>query len=377
MIKYVTGNFFDYPADIRINTVNCVGVMGAGVALQFKERYPNMFREYSNECRNGRVKIGCPHVWLDNDFFKREDLIIINFPTKDNWRNPSEYEFIEKGLFWLREFLKRYTGKTITIPALGCGHGGLDWGNVKRLIEDYLSDIDLEMLVFEPTSSRASQLTEEDKSNLQEYGITKIDSSNFSFHESWSNEINEFWVQGDPNILFEPKLAIVMDSKTTEREINATIACIESLPNNVVFFLGFTSKVEIDLVKFLLSRNARIIIMIPYGILKLKLRKDIESLWNPRLITVISVGAPNQQWSISESIKALKFRIGLSEVSLFTQSDPSHFISKYVNQESNRSKLFYINYGKTIENFLIYGIGRNRENRKPNIFPIIEELGLR
>ena len=94
MITFVEGNFFDFEADIRVNTVNCVGIMGAGVALQFKNKYPRMFEEYARECSLGKVKIGKPHVWNDNEMFSLSPTII-NFPTKDDWKKPSEYEFIE------------------------------------------------------------------------------------------------------------------------------------------------------------------------------------------------------------------------------------------------------------------------------------------
>ena len=100
MIEFVTGNFFDYDADIRVNTVNCVGVMGAGVALMFKNKFPAMFNDYYRACKENKVAPGIPHIWEEVDLFS--SLIIINFPTKVHWKNPSEYEYIEKGLVWLR-----------------------------------------------------------------------------------------------------------------------------------------------------------------------------------------------------------------------------------------------------------------------------------
>ena len=125
MIKFTKGNMFDTPADIRINTVNCVGVMGIGVALEFKKRFPKMYRTYKKECERGNIQPGKPHVW--KEFHLCKEFIIINFPTKKHWRNPSKYKYIESGLIWLAKFLKEYGGVKVTIPALGCGHGGLDW----------------------------------------------------------------------------------------------------------------------------------------------------------------------------------------------------------------------------------------------------------
>ncbi len=97
MLRFVTGDIFDTPADIRVNTVNCVGVMGAGLALAFKDRYPQMFKEYQRACSNNTLAPGKLHVWksLSGDW-------IINFPTKRHWRQKSRYDDIEAGLVALR-----------------------------------------------------------------------------------------------------------------------------------------------------------------------------------------------------------------------------------------------------------------------------------
>ena len=152
MIQYKTGDFFDYDADIRVNTVNCVGVMGAGVALEFKTRYPDMFKAYVEVCKKHEIEPGKPYLWEEYDLFSR--CIIINLPTKIHWRNPSEYEYIEKDLIWLRHYLKDLDeNTTITLPALGCGHGGLDWNVVKKQIIHYLGDLKVKIFLFEPASS--------------------------------------------------------------------------------------------------------------------------------------------------------------------------------------------------------------------------------
>jgi len=144
MIEFIAGDFFKYDADIRINAVNCVGVMGAGVALLFKNKYPDMFTEYREVCQNNEVQPGKPHVWQNND------IIIINFPTKIHWKNPSKYEYIEKGLMWLRGYLSDKENLTLTLPALGCGYGGLEWKKVKDIINNYLSEISINIFAFEP-----------------------------------------------------------------------------------------------------------------------------------------------------------------------------------------------------------------------------------
>lgn len=147
MIHLKNGNMFDIDADILVNTVNCVGVMGCGVALAFKDRYPAMFREYHKACELRNIHPGV--LW----YYRASDLkLIVNFPTKDDWRKPSKYEYIAKGLSQLRSLLKKYPPKTsIAIPALGCGHGGLNWDTVFDLIKEYLGDSEyIEIYVFQP-----------------------------------------------------------------------------------------------------------------------------------------------------------------------------------------------------------------------------------
>ena len=159
MIHFVTGDIFDTAADIRVNTVNCVGVMGAGVALAFKRRFPEMFADYQEACRRGHYTPGCIQVHRSDDHEW-----IINAATKNDWRRPSQYAWIESILAQLREFIFDNAARVdtsgedrrklhITIPALGCGHGGLEWGRVKAMIVDYLSDLDAEIFVFAPCDS--------------------------------------------------------------------------------------------------------------------------------------------------------------------------------------------------------------------------------
>ena len=149
MLHFTSGDMFTLPADIRVNTVNCVGVMGAGVALAFKTRYPAMFRAYKEACDAGEVKPGSLHVWRTSTEW------ILNFPTKRHWRDGSRYEDVEAGLEALRTYLDslRYHAR-VALPALGCGHGGLDWPRVSKLIEHHLATTAAEIFVFEPADSR-------------------------------------------------------------------------------------------------------------------------------------------------------------------------------------------------------------------------------
>ena len=149
MVKLVTGNIFDNDVDIRVNTVNCVGVMGKGLALAFKERYPQMFAEYKVDCNCGLVRPGEMHIW------KTDYVWIVNFPTKRHWRQPSCYDDIENGLRDLRMYLKGERPVTVAMPALGCGHGGLEWSAVKDMILLFLDDLyGVRILLYPPKSSQ-------------------------------------------------------------------------------------------------------------------------------------------------------------------------------------------------------------------------------
>lgn len=150
MIKYLTGNILDSKAEALVNTVNTVGVMGKGIALQFKRAYPNNFKAYNQACQNEQVEIGKLFVTKDRNLSTGEK-VIINFPTKKNWRKPSEYEYIEKGLQDLLNVIDSYKIKSIAIPPLGAGNGGLEWEKVKRIISKHLNQLDVEVLVYEPS----------------------------------------------------------------------------------------------------------------------------------------------------------------------------------------------------------------------------------
>lgn len=149
MIHYTHGNMFDYPADILVNTVNCVGVMGKGVALEFKKRYPLMFRYYKRTCREGWLEPGKLLTWTQPG-----NPLVVNVPTKLHWRNPSEYAYIRDGLDALRQLLMNHKGKRVHLPAIGCGNGGLNWEIVRGMIESTLGDVAADIWVFEPEASR-------------------------------------------------------------------------------------------------------------------------------------------------------------------------------------------------------------------------------
>lgn len=148
MIQFLKGNMFDAPVEALVNTVNLVGVMGKGVALQFKERFKENFDLYSIACRQSSINIG--NSLVTQAMWQGRKVYIINFPTKIHWRNHSKIEYIEKGLDNLRNIIISNKIRSIAIPPLGAGNGGLDWDVVKPLIVSKLSDLDCEIMIFEP-----------------------------------------------------------------------------------------------------------------------------------------------------------------------------------------------------------------------------------
>jgi O-acetyl-ADP-ribose deacetylase (regulator of RNase III) len=160
MIKYKTGNLLDSETEALVNTVNTVGVMGKGIALQFKNMFPNNFKLYVNACKNKEVKVGKLLI-TEEEALLSGKRIIINFPTKTNWRLPSEYQYIESGLAELVKVIKENNIKSIAIPPLGSGNGGLDWNKVKQILEKHLSNLDCEIFIYEPSAAIQEVLKKE------------------------------------------------------------------------------------------------------------------------------------------------------------------------------------------------------------------------
>ena len=149
-MKFTQGNLLDARVDAVVNTVNTVGVMGKGIALMFKEKFPENYALYAAACERGKVQIGkmfvTPSMELDGPRW------IINFPTKKHWRNPTQLEWVREGLEDLRRVIEAKRIRSVAIPPLGCGNGGLDWQEVRPLIESALADLPgVEVLIYEPT----------------------------------------------------------------------------------------------------------------------------------------------------------------------------------------------------------------------------------
>lgn len=151
MIRWIEGDYWESEGQVEalVNTVNTQGVMGKGLALEFKQRYPENFEHYQEACESGQLQIGKLLVFKTGKLMPQ---YIINFPTKKHWRSKSKLEYIEQGLEDLVEIIRTEQIKSIAIPPLGCGLGGLKWRDVKPLIQKYLEPLqEVEIRVYEPS----------------------------------------------------------------------------------------------------------------------------------------------------------------------------------------------------------------------------------
>lgn len=155
MVEYVIGNLLEAEVDALVNTVNTKGVMGKGVALQFKRAFPENYKAYRRACVAGEVALGRMFVF-DSGQLERPRYIV-NFPTKEHWRSRSRLADIEAGLEDLRRVLTELGIESVALPPLGCGLGGLAWSDVRPRIEQALADLSVHALVFEPHGAPAPE----------------------------------------------------------------------------------------------------------------------------------------------------------------------------------------------------------------------------
>ncbi|TDW11826.1 O-acetyl-ADP-ribose deacetylase (regulator of RNase III) [Breznakia blatticola] len=198
MLTFVQGDLFNSPAKVLVNTVNTVGVMGKGIAAKFKKEYPDMFSKYHYFCKNNMFDIGKLYLYTESDKW------ILNFPTKKHWRNKSEYEYIEKGL---EKFVDTYQEKGITsiaFPKLGCGNGGLDWNIVREMMINYLSNLPIDIYVYEKDIDVTKEYELENNLVIDDIDISSFTNfydyfvnSNSKFSETFANnrdELEHFWL---------------------------------------------------------------------------------------------------------------------------------------------------------------------------------------
>jgi O-acetyl-ADP-ribose deacetylase (regulator of RNase III)/uncharacterized protein YwgA len=161
-MHYTTGDLLKSSAEALVNTVNCEGYMGKGIAYQFKMQYPENNKDYVKACKSGELTVGKLH------YFKEKGKIIVNFPTKNKWRANSKIEYINDGLDELIKLIHQLNIKSIAIPPLGSGNGGLIWSEVKEIIEKKLSVLDgrIDIFIYEPSQNYVSLPTVEPKLSM-------------------------------------------------------------------------------------------------------------------------------------------------------------------------------------------------------------------
>lgn len=198
MIKFTEGNLLEAGTEVLVNTVNTVGVMGKGIALMFKERFDFNYQAYAKACKAGLVQTGKMFVTEVNELDGPK--WIVNFPTKQHWRADSRIEWVVEGLYDLRKFIQDKQIKSIAIPPLGAGNGGLDWTVVRDHIENILGDLPVEVLVFEP-SQKYQNVAKRD-------GVKKLTPARALIAEL----VRRYWVLGmECSLLEVQKLAWFME----------------------------------------------------------------------------------------------------------------------------------------------------------------------
>lgn len=318
MIKFVSGDFFEFDADIMVNTVNCVGVMGAGVALAFKKRFPEMFADYAQKCKAKQIRPGRPSVWIQSDIISKQ-VEIINFPTKDDWRKPSEYSYIEEGLKWLSLYLKEKEGKMVTLPALGCGHGGLEWEKVKEIISRHLEDSPANIYVFEPSDS----IKAGDVSTSGDYGkilktigigIIKSSSPEYPGKLSQYTKKDLFFYPEDDSV-FRYDFSLICSTKPSDDEIHIIqqFADLCALHGKSILFgsSSFEKKLSIKLSELGVVCGC----ILPSGIYdSVKKMRSKSVSGQPKLL---SIGNPINSFDKKEFLPSVLGRVHLSDKSIF------------------------------------------------------------
>jgi len=345
MINFVSGDFFEFEADIRVNTVNCVGVMGAGVALAFKNRYPSMFAEYVDQCKSGRVRPGKPSVWHSSDTLL-EDIEVVNFPTKDDWRKPSEYSYVESGLQWLSSYLKEKEGKIVTLPALGCGHGGLEWVKVKELIEKYLGDSPAKILVFEPSSSKKAGRKTEDYSKFSAMfaaaGIKVIGGGLPSYPASlgrFSERSLYVFPSSVSKIDFD--VSLICSSRPTDKEKKLVECFLNFCESEKLSVLFGGSAYEKKLAFSRADRGLKVGCFLPVGIYASAQKLSKKSLADNLML--LSIGSPMADFDKKEYLPSVLGRIFLAKKTLFLTNRLS-WLERYSSQlKKNKIVSYFFN----------------------------------
>lgn len=248
------------------------------------------------------------------------------------------------------------------------------------MIIKYLGDVNSKILVFDPSSSTKKPNYEPYEIELKEQNIQKLlPSDKFYPSKLIGHSALEIYLKGNIELIRNKNIAIVVDSKSNDRENNALLKFIDELPiDEFVFLLGFSNSYEKDLAKEILSKGFKVVFVIPCGILQLKVRKDLESLWDYENIAVLSTTSPNEVWKKYESINSLRLRLKLANITLINSFNYENlkFCEKDIKQSDN--KIFYINYWNEeidfFKNLKAHKVGISAETKKVNVLPLLKSF---
>lgn len=376
MLSFVNGDMFEDVYDIRVNTVNCVGVMGAGVALAFKFRYPEMFRAYRRACEEGRIRPGEIDVWRTLTEW------VINFPTKRHWRNKARYEDIESGLNSLHDYLKGQGSVRVALPALGCGHGGLEWTRVAAMIDAKLRDLDADVYVFEPSDSWAAgeNVKEAQRIRGAAGGLEWKTADNLDAllpRRLRDAGVDRATVMGNAGLLGLPTIAVQYSTEPDEREEASALACIEALAApSVRISLPFGDRIGHGLAAAALGRGAAVVLWAAQGSARIHLAVKFHDNVREGRLALATLAAPNEQWTRRNAERVAALQTSVATAVLLTGGRPIG-----LQRAWHGLPVFYLWYSGQDDGVLgelramgAQRIGRDRQTGVPNVSPILAVL---
>lgn len=375
MVTFVQGDMFEGTYDILVNTVNCVGVMGTGVALAFKKRFPEMFRSYKIACDEGRVRPGQLEVW------QTLTECIVNFPTKRHWKAKSRYEDVDAGLTALREYLASLGPVRVALPALGCGHGGLDWTRVASMIESRLKDLEAEVHVYEPQDSvqagigaQAKAAPDLDKSSINWVTLDTQSNCPIDLKESGIRQMT-FW--GNENLLRTKSVWLRCGPRPDRREDDSAIACAVELGKaGVTLSLELGARLTLKAALASLEQGGDIVLWSPQGSARVQVPSVLHSAVKCGRVTIVTVSDAEQDRT-AESVARLAFVQSRMARAILLASDSWQ---TWLETQTPHCPVYFIWYGESrayLQRLTELGarpIGKSRETGVPNIAPLVDRL---
>lgn len=365
MLEFSQGDMFKASADIRVNTVNCVGVMGAGVALAFKQRYPEMFKDYQSASKDGQIRPGRMHVWksLEGDW-------IINFPTKRDWRDPSRYEDIEAGLDDLRAYLEIVGPVTVALPALGCGHGGLDWDRVSAMIRDKLEGLEAHILVFAPSASRQAGRvateapTDDERAIAATLGYQMLEPGDVQMLVLSA----PLFLLGNAQLLSRKWIALLPSRAPGDREMQAlrTIAAeLARSGSRAAVALVHGAKVSEDIAQIFVDQGIDTLLLLPFGVLTRKVIARQPATHVDRSPTLVSTAPPSAKWSRQLFAEAQDLLRTNAAAMLLSDPEPDWLTGKGLSKWA-QTPISYVRYETTPIHMreALAGVGARRIARR-------------